>query len=86
MKKKKGLYRVASMRLLNVPILFLSWITGIKVKPKEVSQPEKFLLFIGFILLCFGFYRLLSHLVCNGLVHQLLFTEYEIFMMDQKFV
>lgn len=46
-----------------------SWLTRIKIEPGDVERFERVLLFIAFILLCFGFFRLLFHLACNGLVH-----------------
>ncbi len=76
MKRKKRLPGVCSTPLLNVPLLFLGWLTGVEVIPKDVSRIEKILLFIAFCLLCFGLWQLLSTLSSNYLSHNLLFSEY----------
>lgn len=57
------------VKCFNFPFVFFSWVTGIEIKPEDTGKVERLLLFIAFILLCFGFYRLLSHLICNSLVH-----------------
>mgnify|MGYP005620866805 CR=1 FL=1 len=55
--------------MLEIPFKFFSWLTGIEFRSSEKSPMEKRLLFIGFVLLCFGFYRAVSTLIGYCLIH-----------------
>jgi hypothetical protein len=70
----------------DFPFIFFSWITGIKIRPEDTGKVERVLLFIAFILLCFGCWKALTALDCNKLIHQLLFSKNESLMMIKNFV
>lgn len=76
--------------IFNFPFLFVQWLANsfvelpyTYIKPGEIPRFERTLLFISFLLLCFGFYRLLSTLIGNYLSHDLFFTEYKAFMVEK---
>jgi len=68
----------------DFPFVFFSWITGIRIRPEDTGKVERVLLFIAFIILCFGFGRLLYALLQSiHLGHNLLFSENKGFMVGK---